>query len=77
MGNQTLATYIFSNPKRPGRKIRVDVVGCWSKDTPKDTDFDFYDLYIGRRCINEGDPCHDWPTWLSVRCYLETLESRE
>ena len=53
LGNQVVKTLEV-------RGVKVDVVGCWDGDTPEG-EFDFYDFYIGDRCLNEGEPYYGKP----------------
>jgi len=50
-------------------KVEVDIVGCFDSDTPEGK-YDFYDLFIGSNCINEGDPFYIKPTIKTIRPYV-------
>lgn len=64
MGNQLLA--IFYIVQRP-----IYVYGCWDEETPEH-EFDFYDLYDEEgRCLNEGSPFFESPTWQDVKDFLD------
>lgn len=66
LGNETVETRVVNG-------VSVDIIGCWDNDTPE-TEYDFYDLYIGGDCINEGEPCYDLPTDDDIRAFLELKE---
>ena len=47
--------------------IEYKVYGVWYDDTPNDG-YDFYDVYQGMYCINEGNPYYD-----DIPSYQEVL----
>jgi len=47
----------------------VDIVGCYDSDTPEGK-YDFYDLFIGSQCINEGEPLYKKPTIKVVKTFV-------
>lgn len=66
-GNETI-----TSPMVKG--IEVDIVGCFSKDTPEG-DYDFYDLYVDGECINLGEPLYEWPMKSDIEAFLELQEA--
>lgn len=48
----------------------VEVVGCFDNETPEGT-YDFYDLFHAGVCINEGEPCYDYPSDEDICAFLE------
>lgn len=61
-GNELVKTEVVDG-------VKVDVYGCWDSETPENK-FDFYDLYVGGECINEGEPCYTKPTKKDIKAFL-------
>ena len=65
-GNEVVATKNING-------VEVDIYGCFEKDT-KIGNYEFYDLYVDGECINEGEPCYEYPTDDDIVAFLELQE---
>ena len=60
--NERVATYIMDD-------VQYDVYACYDSERDMDTrNVSFYDVYNANtgRCVNEGDPYYEFPTWQNV-----------
>jgi len=54
-----------------------EISGCWTRETEQNTfELRGYDVFdVDQKCLNEGSPFFEWPTWEEVRRLVEGRET--